>query len=91
MSWTYFLRFMKTPNFQKYFQKTLFRQKCCHIILFFKFLKIRDSSFVAPSILRLIMPKIGPSLKTVPGTTILAEPYFASKHDVTLTSFPADL
>ena len=44
--------------------------------------------------MRHIMPKHGPILKAMLGTTILAEPYFASKsieHDVTLTSFPAGL
>ena len=57
-------------------------------------MKIRDSSFVAPSIMCHLMRKIGPSSKSELGTAILAEPYFVSKsieHDVTLKSFPADL
>ena len=71
-----------------------FSIKFCPIFSFLKILKIRDNSFIAPLILRYLMPKIGPSSKTVPRRTILAEPYFASKsieHDVTLTSFLADL
>ena len=57
-------------------------------------MKIRDSSFIASSPLRHLLPKIGPSSKTEPGTTTLAELYFASKsidHDVNLTSFSANL
>ena len=51
-------------------------------------------SFVAPSIGVTLCQIIGLSLKTLPGTMILAEPYFATKsieHDVTLTSFTAEL
>ena len=96
--WGYFGRvfcvfFEKLKIFGNIFKK-IFRKNFCDVFSFLKILKIRDSSFVAPSILRPLMPKNGPSSKTVPSTTILVEPYFASKsieHDVTLTSFSADL
>ena len=66
------------------------------MLSFKKKLKIQDISFVVPLMLRPLMHAKNMALaqKTAPGTTILAEPYFASKsieHDVTLTSFPADL
>ena len=60
----------------------------------FKIFKIRDSSFVAPLILRHFIKTIDCSFKTSPVAAIPVNPYFRSKsaeHDVTLTSFVAEL
>ena len=56
-----FLRFFNS-KFSEILKKTFFRQTLCHLFSFLKILKIRDSRFVAPLILRHIMQKIGPSL-----------------------------
>ena len=57
MSWTFFLRLLKKSlKFSEIFSKTFFWKKC-HIFSFLQMFKIRDSSFVAPSMLRHIMPK----------------------------------
>ena len=69
MSWTCFLRLLKkNSKSSEIFPKKLWRQIFCHIF-FFLILKIQDSSFVAPLILRHIMPKIGTSSNTVSETT----------------------
>ena len=58
-----FLRFFEKLKKWKYFQQHFFANKNCHTFSFLQVLKIEDSSFVAPSILRLTMPKNCPSLK----------------------------
>ena len=90
---TCFLCFFYNSKFSEIFFKTFFFEKKCHIYSFLSF-EFEFEKIFGLSIMRHIMPKIAPSLKTVRGTTILAKHYFASKsieHDVTLTSFPGDL
>ena len=78
-------------NFEKE-NKTL---KILELFEIFKISNIRDSSFVALLIMRhFIFKSIDRSFKTAPVAVIPVNPYFGSKsveHDVTLTSFVAEL
>ena len=61
---------------------------------FQKIYQIKKIQIAVSAILRLLIKNIDDSSKTVPVTAFPANPYFRSKsaeHDVTLTSFTADL
>ena len=68
--------------------------KTVEIFEMFKISKIRGGSFVALLMLRHFIYDIDGSFKTAPVALIPVNPYFLSKsaeHDVTVTSFKAEL
>ena len=60
--------------------------KILEILEIFKTLNIRDSSFAALQFYIISFKSIDRSFKTAPVAVIPVNPYFWSKHDVTLTA-----